>query len=334
MMKTVFVTGATGLLGNNLVRQLIDEGYHVKALVRSRQKANKQFAPHDKLDIIQGDITDVGSFESHLNGCETVFHTAAFFRDNYKGGSHWGELENININGTKCLLEAALKAGVEHFVHVSSIAVLDGKAGTLIDETCDRDIENSDDYYRSKIISERTVREFATLHPIMKCYYILPGWMWGPGDLGPTSAGQLALDVMNRKLPAIVPSTFSVVDARDVAAAMIVVTFKGKPGERYLVAGRHIHMKDLVSMIGHYAKVKTPTKTIPMPLLYCFAVMQELYGKFTGKPILLSLASVRLMASQYDRTHFSSERYAKILGLQFRPIEQTLSDTLSDLNNR
>lgn len=197
----------------------------------------------------------------------TPFFIPQFFRDNYKGGSHWADLEKININRTKCLLEAALKAGVKQFVHVSSIAVLDGEAGTLIDETCDRNIENSDDYYRSKIISERTVREFAARHPMMKCYYILPGWMWGPGDLGPTSAGQLAFDVMNRKLPAIVPGTFSVVDARDVAAALIMVTFKGKSGERYLVAGRHIHMKDLVSMIGHYANVKTPTKTIPMPLL-------------------------------------------------------------------
>ncbi|WP_295911597.1 SDR family oxidoreductase [uncultured Bartonella sp.] len=334
MKKTVFVTGATGLLGNNLVRQLIAEGYHVKALVRSRQKANKQFAPHDELDIIQGDMTDVSSFESHLTGCESVFHTAAFFRDNYKGGSHLADLENININGTKSLLEAALKAGVKQFVHVSSIAVLDGEAGSLIDETCDRNIENSDDYYRSKIISERTVREFAALHPTMKCYYILPGWMWGPGDMGPTSAGQLALDVMNGKLPAIVPGTFSVVDARDVAAALIMVTLKGKPGERYLAAGRYIQMKDLVSMIGHYANVETPTKTMPMPLLYCIAFLQELYCKFTGKPILLSLASVRLMASQYDRTHFSSERYEKILGLQFRPLEKTLADTLSDLKNR
>ena len=231
-------------------------------------------------------------------------------------------------------MDAALKAGVKQFVHVSSIAVLDGEAGSLIDETCDRNIENSDDYYRSKIITERTVREFAALHPTMKCYYILPGWMWGPGDMGPTSAGQLALDVMNGKLPAIVPGTFSVVDARDVAAALIMVTLKGKPGERYLAAGRYIQMKDLVSMIGHYANVKTPTKTIPMPLLYCIAVLQEIYGKLTGKPILLSLASVRLMASQYDRTHFSSERYEKILGLQFRPLEQTLADTLSDLINR
>lgn len=82
MKKTVFVTGATGLLGNNLVRQLLAEGYHVKALVRSRQKANKQFALHDELDIIVGDMTDVSSFESHFNGCESVFHTAAFFRDN------------------------------------------------------------------------------------------------------------------------------------------------------------------------------------------------------------------------------------------------------------
>lgn len=175
MKKTVFVTGATGLLGNNLVRQLIDKGYHVKALVRSRQKANKQFAPHDELEIIEGDMTNAASFESHLKGCETVFHTAAFFRDNYKGGSHWADLEKININGTKCLLEAALKAGVKQFVHVSSIAVLNGVAGTLIDETCDRDIKNSDDYYRCKVISEKTVGEFAAHNPIMKCYYILPG---------------------------------------------------------------------------------------------------------------------------------------------------------------
>ena len=157
--------------------------------------------------------------------------------------------------------------------------------------------------------------------------------MWGPDDPEPTSAGQLSLDVMNGKLPAIVPMTFSVVDTRDVAAALIMVTFKGKPGERDLVAGCHIHMKDLVFMIGHYANVKTPTKTIPMPLLYCIAVFQEIYGKLTGKPILLSLASVRLMARQYDRTRFSSERYEKILGLQFSPLEQTLSDTLSDLKN-
>ena len=109
--------------------------------------------------------------------------------------------------------------------------------------------------------------------------------MWGPDDLGPTSAGQLSLDVMNGKLPAIVPVTFSVVDARDVAAALIMVTFKGKPGERDLVAGCHIHMKDLVFMMGHYANVKTPTKTIPLPLLYCIAVFQEVYGKLTGKPI-------------------------------------------------
>ena len=212
------------------------------------------------------------------------FFIPQFFRVNYKGGSHWADLENININGTKSLLDAALKAGVKQFVYVSSIAVLDGEAGSLIDETCDRNIENSDDYYRSKIISERTVREFAALHPTMKCYYILPGWMWGPGDMGATSAGQLALDVMNGKLPAIVPGTFSVVDARDVAAALIMVTLKGKPGERYLAAGRYIQMKDLVSMIGHYANVETPTKTMPMPLLYCIAFCRNFIASLQASP--------------------------------------------------
>lgn len=331
MEKTVFVTGATGLLGNNLVRLLINQGYHVKALVRSLEKAHRQFAENDQLELITGDITDVASFADTLKGCETVFHTAAFFRDNYKGGSHWKELEKININGTNKLLEYAYEAGIRQFVHVSSIAVLDGARGALIDETCDRNIDDADDYYKSKIASENTVRTFIKTHSDMRCYYILPGWMWGPGDMGPTSAGQLVLDILNKKLPALVPGTFSVVDARDVALAMIEVTKKGENNSRYLVAGRYIMMKDLVQLIGKIAHVKTPTKTIPIPLLYSFAFLQELYHKVTGKPILLSLSSVKLMISQYDRTHFSCEKFEKNLGLTFRPLDETIEDTVKSL---
>lgn len=331
MRNAVFVTGATGLLGNNLVHLLLDQGYCVKALVRSSDKARKQFEANDKLELIVGDITNPQSFARALEGCEILFHTAAFFRDNYKGGSHWDELEKINITGTTTLLECAYAAGIRQFVHVSSIAVLDGARGQLIDETCDRNIADADDYYKSKIDSENAVRSFAKKHPDMSCYYILPGWMWGPGDMGPTSSGQLALDVLNKKLPALVPGTFSVVDARDVAQAMIEVTKKGTNGSRYLVAGCFITMKDLVQLIGKCANVQTPTKTLPVPILYGVALFQELYHKITKKPILLSLSSVKLMVSQYNRTHFSKKKFEKELGLHFRPLDETINDTVNSL---
>jgi len=89
-MRNVFVTGATGLLGNNLVRELVARGYTVKGLVRSRAKGEQQFADLPEVELIEGDMADIDAFAASLRGCDPVFHTAAFFRDNYKGGSHWG----------------------------------------------------------------------------------------------------------------------------------------------------------------------------------------------------------------------------------------------------
>ena len=113
-----------------------------------------------------------------------MFHCAAFFRDNYKGGSHWEALEKINVVGTRALLQQSYDAGVRRFVHTSSIAVLDGAPGTPIDETCLRAEADADDYYRSKILAEREVLRFLESHPQMHACMVLPGWMWGPGDRG------------------------------------------------------------------------------------------------------------------------------------------------------
>src|SRR5262245_49184142 len=129
-----FVTGATGLLGNNLVRLLVGKGVKVRALARSLEKARKQFGSLP-VEIVQGDLSNVSGFAPALAGVDVVFHTAAFFRDNYKGGTHWDELHRINVVGTANLLNAAYAAGVRRFVHTSSIAVLHGPEGFTINET-------------------------------------------------------------------------------------------------------------------------------------------------------------------------------------------------------
>ncbi|MEK1842749.1 MAG: NAD-dependent epimerase/dehydratase family protein, partial [Pseudomonas sp.] len=237
-MHSTFVTGATGLLGNNLVRELVAHGCAVKALVRSRAKGEQQFKHLQGVELVVGDMADVDAFATSLQGCDTVFHTAAFFRDNYKGGSHWKELEKINVEGTRRLLAQAYNAGIRRFIHTSSIAVLDGAPGTSIDETCLRADADADDYYRSKILADRVVLSFLERHPEMHACMILPGWMWGPADIGPTSSGQLVNDVVRGKLPGLIPGSFSVVDARDVALAQIAAARHGRRGERYLAAGR------------------------------------------------------------------------------------------------
>ncbi|WP_297322242.1 NAD(P)H-binding protein [uncultured Bartonella sp.] len=112
----------------------------VKVLFRSPQKAHKQFEANNRLELVQGATADIKSFCRALEGWETLFHTAAFFRDNYKAGYYRDELEKINIKGTIALLGSTYTAGIRNFVHVSSIAVFDGAPGQLIDEICDRNI--------------------------------------------------------------------------------------------------------------------------------------------------------------------------------------------------
>ena len=326
--QTAFVTGATGLLGNNLVRELLDQGYRVKALVRSMAKAEQQLQGLADIELILGDMQDVAAFAPALAGCDVLFHTAAFFRDNYKGGSHWPMLEKINVLGTAELLAQAYAQGVRRFVQTSSIAVLDGPPGGLVDETHLRTLEDADDYYRSKILADRKVDDFVQTHPDMFACFVLPGWMWGPGDRGPTSSGQTALDTVNGKIPGLVPGSFSVVDARDVALIQIAAAQRGRCGERYLAAGRHMTMAELIPLIGRLAAVPTPTRTLPMPLLYVIAGVQELYARLTGKPILLSLSTVRLLAREADRSHFSAAKTQQELHIDFRPVEVTVADTL------
>lgn len=320
-----FVTGATGLLGNNLVRELIAQGWHVRALVRSPEKAERQFAGLG-LEIVTGDMLDVAGFADALRGVDVVFHTAAYFRDSYKGGRHWDALHAANVEGTRALLDHAWRSGVRRFVHTSSIAVLYGRPGQVIDETMLREERDADDYYRSKILSDRVVLAFLDAHPDFWASMVLPGWMHGPGDIGPTSAGQLVLDVAWRRLPGIPPGSFSVVDARDVARAMILAEREGRRGERYLAAGRHMTMADLLPMIGRASGVETPTRRLPPALLHLIAAGYELYARATGRPVLLSWAMARAVARENDRSRYDHSKSEAELGLGFRPIEETLRD--------
>ena len=147
--------------------------------------------------------------------------------------------------------------------------------------------------------------------------------------MGPTSSGQLVQNVLLGKLPGLVPGSFSVVDARDVAQAIIAAAEFGRRGERYLAAGRHMTMEDLVPLLGRIAGVQTPTRKLPLPLLYLLAGAQELFARLTGKPILLSLATVHLMVKEAGRSHYDHTKSARELQLNLRPVAETLADTVA-----
>jgi nucleoside-diphosphate-sugar epimerase len=321
------VTGATGLLGNNLVRLLVSRGVHVKALARSREKAEKQLADLP-VEIVVGEMANVSGFAKELNGVDVIFHTAAYFRDNYKGGKHWKQLFAANVLGTAHLFAEAYKAGVRRIVHTSSVAVLSGAPGELIDETMRRNPNEADDYYRSKILADRKVDAFLETHADMWACMVLPGWMVGPGDAGPTSSGQVILDFLYRKLPGTPPATFSVVDARDVAQAMWLAAQKGRRGERYLAAGRHMSMGEVFQKLEQVSGIPAPRRNVPLPVLYAMAAAKEIWAAITKRPALISLATVRLMGQERERTRFNHEKSERELAIHFRPVQETLSDTI------
>lgn len=331
MTQTVFVTGATGLLGNNLVRLLLAEGYAVRALARSAEKAQQQFSgmTSAKLEIITGDMTDVAGFASSLAGCSLLFHTAAHFRASYTGGNHSARLSAVNVDGTRELLTAAYDAGIRRMVHVSSIAVLGHNASGEVDENClQHDPSSVDDYYRSKIASDAVIFEFLERRPDMHISLVLPGWMHGPGDIGPTSAGQFVLDFLHRRLPGVVDSISSMVDARDVAAVMLAAAHQGRRGERYLAAGRALPMVDLMRTMETLSGVPAPKRALPTWMVFMVAYMQEAYARLSGKPVLLSLAMARTITSDYGR-RFSAAKIRQEFGLGFRPLEETLADEIA-----
>jgi dihydroflavonol-4-reductase len=325
---TAFVTGATGLLGNNLVRILADRGIKVRALARSRAKAEKQFGSLN-VEVVSGDITDPTTFADGLSGMDVVFHTAAYFRDNYKGGKHWDQLYNTNVVGTAKLLECCYEAGVRRFVHTSSSAVLRGRPGEAVDETALRTEVEADDYQRSKILSDREVLRFLASHADFWAALVLPGWMHGPGDSGPTSAGQTVLDFLNKRLPGIPPGSFSFVDARDVAETMIQTAEQGRRGERYLAAGRTVTMDELFGELEKVSGIPAPKNRVPLAALYLLGAANELWARLTRRPVLISWAAVQLLSRDVGRHQFDHRKSEHELGVRFRDIQETLRDEIA-----
>jgi len=323
--QVAFVTGSTGLLGNHLVRHLLAHGFQVRALARSKEKAEVQFAGLP-IEIVIGDVTNVSGFAQHLHGVEVLFHTAAYFRESFEGGRHRDELFRVNVEGTRDLLLHAYSAGVRRFVHTSSGAVLTGKPGQLIDETMSRPVDEASDYPRSKIQADQEVATFLRSHPDASGCIVLPGWMFGPGDIGPTSSGQLILDFLHGRLPGIPAAEFTVVDARDVAEAQVVAALQGRRGERYLMAGRRMEMTELFALLEHTTGVPAPKRKIPIAFLYVFAAVNEAWHFLSKKPVLISLSAVRLMAEARGRIKFDSTKAEREFGVSFRPVADTLRD--------
>lgn len=320
-----FVTGATGLLGNNLVRLLVEQGHQVKGLVRSPEKAFNLFE-NLNVTFVSGDMLNVSDFVPELEECDVLFHTAAYFREYYQPGNHWKHLEDININGTINLLTAAEKVGIKKVVYVSSAGIIGMKPnGAPGDETTPpHPVAEKNLYFKSKILTEKAISRFLQEHTL-PVTTILPAWMFGPGDAAPTNSGKLILDFIERKLPLTIAGGTSTVDARDVAQAMINAVDLGKSGERYIVGGRYLSIRDVFTALEKITGIPSPIQA-PHAITVAYAYLSEKYARLSGKNVSISLNGVKAMRK---RVQVASDKAIRELGVTFRPLERTLRDEVN-----
>jgi dihydroflavonol-4-reductase len=324
--KTVFVTGATGMLGSNLVRELAARGARVRGLVRSTEKAER-FLADVAFEPVQGDMRNVAALAPSLQGCVAVFHTAAYFREYYQPGSHDDELHAINVRGTLALMHAADAAGVECFVHTSSSGTIGQKpdGGPGDEDTPPSAAHLKNGYFRSKVDGDREIHAFAPTRG-MRVIEILPGWMWGPGDAAPTGAGQLLLDFVHRKVPIMPEGGTNVVDPRDVAQAMLAAQAQAAHAARFIVAGEFRSIEQILHALAALTHIPAPRLRLPYPVVMTYAFFEELRAKLTGSPLLISREAIALM---HAKPTVSSARAQRELGATFRPLEETLRDSLA-----
>jgi dihydroflavonol-4-reductase len=316
-----FVTGSTGLLGSNLVKLLVAQGHEVKALVRSKDKAQKLLGDLN-VELVIGDMEDVNRFKHELAGSEVLFHTAAYFREYYSLGDHWPKLERINVKGTIQLLEAAEQAGIKKAIYVSSSTVIGESPSGISDETTPADsFAEINLYAKSKVLADKAVSQFVANHR-MPVVQVLPSVMLGPQDAAPTAMGDLIIGIMQRQLPMMPPGGINVVDVRDVAQGMINAVERGVNGERYLLTKEYLDMKTFGEKVARLVGVSAP-RTMPYAMALAFGWFEEKRAALTRSEPQATVSAIRTLNKRYTITGSKAERE---LGVSYRPTEQTLRD--------
>jgi len=315
------VTGATGFVGAAVARALVREGWQVRALARpGSDRRNIQALP---VEVSEGNLADRPSLERALQGCEALFHVAADYR---LGAPDPRELYQTNVDGTRNILEASRQAGVQRVVYTSSVATVgipaDGSPGN---EDTPVGVDDMIGHYkRSKFLAEQLVREMALSG--MPVVIVNPSTPIGPGDVKPTPTGQMVLDAAAGRMPAYVDTGLNIVHVDDVAAGHLLAFHRGRPGERYILGGQDMTLRQILVEIAQLVGRKPPRIRLPTGVVFPIAYVAEAVARVTGRPGRITLESVRMARK---RMFFSSDKARRDLGYQWRPPAEALRDAIA-----
>jgi dihydroflavonol-4-reductase len=323
-MKTL-ITGANGFVGSAVLRLLINKGHEIRALVRPG--SDRRNFEGIELEVFEGDLRDSHSLERAVTGCDTLFHIAADYR-------LWlpdpDSMYKTNVDGTRDLIIAATKAGIEKIVYTSSVATLGiNKNGTPSDETTPVTLEDMIGHYkRSKYLAEqevhKLVKEMAS--PVI---IVNPSTPVGPRDIKPTPTGRIVLDTIRNRMPAYVDTGLNIVHVDDVANGHLLALENGSIGERYILGGDNMSLAKILETICINQGMTPPTIRLPHNLVLPIAWVMERIASITHKEPRATVESVRMSKKIM---FFSSNKAKEQLGYQSRPGIEGLIDAIDWFN--
>ncbi|MES2267040.1 MAG: NAD-dependent epimerase/dehydratase family protein [Bacteroidota bacterium] len=304
--KLILVSGANGHLGNNLVRLLIKKGFQVRASVRNIN--NKECFKGLDCEVVQADITDKASFVRALQGVDTFYAVGAAFKLWAKDPKK--EIYDVNMQGTRYTIEAAVEAGVKKIVYVSSIAALD-YTNLPTKESNGYNPDRRDMYYNSKNDGEKLAFQMAKDLGI-ELVSVMPGAMIGSEAFLPlnVSYGVLRL-ILNKQIPMDTKITLNWVDVKDVAEGCYLAAQKGRSGERYILANEKcMTITDTTKLAQKFypeLKLKVPG-SVPKFVLYAIAGFMEFSAKLSGKPPVLTTKEIAMFSGLQQDFDISKSR--------------------------
>jgi dihydroflavonol-4-reductase len=294
-VKPALVTGASGFIGWHIAKLLLDRGVPVQALVRPGS-----MVPELPVTTMTGDLRDPDSLVRAAAGCGTVYHVAADYRLWAKNPD---ELYQSNVGGTRHLIAAAKKAGVDRFVYTSTVGCIEPP-----DETRPVTLEQmSGSYKRSKFLAEQVALEEREL-PIV---IVNPTAPIGSHDVKPTPTGRIILDFLKGDMPAFIDTGLNLVDVRDVALGHILAAERGRVGERYILGCENLTLEQILQKLAHLTGRKAPTLKLPYAVAYLAGVVTTAWAQVSGKPPRAPLDAVKMAKKKMFVSH---EKAARELG--------------------
>jgi len=329
-----FVTGATGFLGSHVARVLGEQGAQLRLLVR-RTSDLRNLDDLQNADRVVGDLRDASSMAKALSGCDVVFHVAADYRLWVRDPD---EMYRSNVGGTRFLLEAARKQGVRRVVYTSSVATMgftsnyaaaetrtgDGarpRTTTVADEESPVSLADMIGHYkRSKFMAEQVAVEAARSG--VDVVIVNPTTPVGERDIKPTPTGRIVLDFVKRKFPAYVETGLNLVDATECARGHVQALEKGRAGERYILGGENLTLKQILDRLAAITGLPSPTVKLPYIFALATGVVDEMVtGRLLGREPRATIDAVRMGRKMM---FVSSAKAERELGWRTVPVDGAL----------